>query len=67
MEKVICINCGSSGYTASPRHVPCSDCGGRYRVVEDTYPKIEALNRDQVPVCTVARQNQIFNVVSEKE
>lgn len=33
MERVICIKCGSIGYTASPEQVPCSECGGRHKVI----------------------------------
>lgn len=36
MEKVICIQCGSIGYTASPKQVPCS-CGGKHRVISSGY------------------------------
>ncbi len=34
MEKVICLKCGSIGYTASPQHVNCSECGGSHRVID---------------------------------
>lgn len=34
MEKVMCIRCGSIGYTASPEQVPCSQCGGQHKVID---------------------------------
>ena len=37
MEKVICIKCGSIGYTASPEQVACSECGGKHRTIRDGY------------------------------
>lgn len=39
MEKVICINCGSFGYTASPRYTTCDECGGQYLVIEEEETK----------------------------
>jgi uncharacterized OB-fold protein len=33
MEKVICINCGSVGYTASPEQARCAECGGKHKLI----------------------------------
>lgn len=33
VEKVICVKCGSIGYTASPEQVNCSDCGGKHKAL----------------------------------
>lgn len=33
MEKVMCVKCGSIGYTASPETVRCSECGGKHKVI----------------------------------
>ncbi len=53
MEKVICIKCGSSGYTASPRHVSCTECGGKYKVVDegrgDTLKNSAMSSREECP------------------
>jgi uncharacterized OB-fold protein len=35
MEKVICIKCGSIGYTASPEKVRCSECGGKHKIIKE--------------------------------
>ena len=45
MEKVICTECGSIGYTASPEQVPCSECGGKHKVIEDSCKKSSDRNR----------------------
>jgi len=34
MEMVRCLECGNTGYTASPESVRCSKCGGRHEVVK---------------------------------
>ena len=34
MKKVKCIKCGSYGYTASPKAVRCSKCGGKHTIVK---------------------------------
>ena len=33
MYKVKCVGCGNIGYTAAPRYVKCSSCGGRHKVI----------------------------------
>ena len=33
VQKVMCVKCGSIGYTASPQYVNCSECGGAHRVI----------------------------------
>lgn len=33
MKKVICVKCGSIGFTAAPKYVRCSKCGGRHKVI----------------------------------
>jgi len=54
MEKVICIKCGSIGYTASPEQVNCSECGGRHKTIQDGYKdwKPEKRNRMLSLLCT---------------
>ena len=37
MEKVICVKCGSTGYTASPEQVNCSKCGGKHKIIRTGY------------------------------
>lgn len=41
MERVICIKCGSIGYTASPEQVSCSECGGKHKVIRPKYGDFE--------------------------
>lgn len=41
MERVICIKCGSIGYTASPEQVFCSECGGKHKVIRPKYGDFE--------------------------
>lgn len=45
VEKVICIECGSIGYTASPEQVRCSECGGNHKVIESSCKKSSGRNR----------------------
>ena len=45
MEKVECIKCGSIGYTASPERVPCSECGGKHRIIPEVYENIKPIKR----------------------
>jgi hypothetical protein len=57
MEKVICINCGSSGYTASPRHIICSECGGKYLVVDELQS-----NKEERKAKDDEEENKVFLV-----
>jgi len=42
MEKVKCIKCGSTGYTASPESTKCEECGGSLEMLcEDQKVKDE--------------------------
>ena len=34
VQKVMCVKCGSIGYTASPQYVNCSECGGAHRIID---------------------------------
>jgi len=54
MEKVMCIKCGSIGYTASPEHVDCSECGGKHKTIRSGYKdrKPEKRNRILSLLCT---------------
>ena len=45
MEKVMCIKCGSIGYTASPERVNCSECGGRHKVITEKYETLKPVKR----------------------
>ena len=45
MEKVECMDCGSIGYTASPERVPCSECGGKHRVIPEDYVRLKPVKR----------------------
>ena len=33
MYKVKCVGCGDIGYTAAPKFVKCSACGGEHKVI----------------------------------
>lgn len=48
MEKVMCIKCGSIGYTASPERVPCSECGGRHKVITEKYEILKPVKRNRI-------------------
>ena len=45
MEKVMCIKCGSIGYTASPEHVNCAECGGKHKVISEEYENLKSIKR----------------------
>lgn len=45
MEKVMCVKCGSIGYTASPEHVNCSICGGKHKVIPEDYEILKPIKR----------------------
>ena len=45
MEKVICVKCGSVGYTASPEQVNCPECGGKHKVVRSKYENGKSARR----------------------
>ena len=47
MEKVICTNCGSIGYTASPEQVSC-ECGGKHKAVSIGYKDLQRHKRNRV-------------------
>ena len=45
MEKVMCVKCGSIGYTASPEHVNCDECGGKHKVISEEYENLKPIKR----------------------
>lgn len=45
MEKVMCIKCGSIGYTASPEQVACSECGGKHKIITEKYEILRPVRR----------------------
>jgi len=46
MERVVCIKCGSVGYTASPEQVNCLECGSnKHKVIQSDYKKPSGRNR----------------------
>lgn len=47
MEKVICSECGSIGYTASPEQVSC-ECGGKHKAVPDGYKDWKPEKRNRI-------------------
>ena len=47
MEKVICTECGSIGYTASPEHVPC-ECGGKHKAIRAGYKDWQRPKRNRI-------------------
>lgn len=55
MEKVVCIKCGSVGYTASPESVNCDKCGGKHKRIEGGY-------KDWVP----GKRNRILSLLCTK-
>lgn len=44
-ERVQCIECGSIGYTASPEHVNCDQCGGKHKVIQEDYENLKPIKR----------------------
>ena len=48
MEKVMCIKCGSIGYTASPERVNCSECGGRHKTIQLDYEDWKPGKEDRI-------------------
>lgn len=45
MEKVKCTKCGSIGYTASPEHVNCDECGGKHKIIPEDYGETKPVKR----------------------
>lgn len=48
MEKVMCVKCGSIGYTASPEHVNCDECGGKHKVIAENYETLRPIKRNRI-------------------
>ena len=47
MEKVICTECGSIGYTASPEQVSC-ECGGKHKMIPTGYKDLQHHKRNRI-------------------
>ena len=47
MEKVICTECGSIGYTASPEHVSC-ECGGKHKAITVGYKDLQRHKHNRI-------------------
>ena len=53
MYKVKCTGCGDIGYTAAPKFVKCSACGGRHKVIP--FSKADRENKGENRIASFMR------------
>ena len=58
MEKVICVKCGSIGFTAAPKYVRCSQCGGRHKIIP--FSKDDLKNKKNIGLLSFIRETGII-------
>ena len=63
MYKVKCVDCGNIGYTAAPKFVKCSSCGGKHRVIP--FSKADIGNRGRQDVAVYQPDND--NIMSDSQ